>query len=666
VRVVVEAPVLFWPYVYGGQPSGNWLFGGLAAVLGRQIVTVVVPVAAATSSVYLLLLYMLKDGDLLAAEKDRAAKEKQSKKNALLRHIGPRIVGQVFELPSDSDVEALAISNNGTVLSWSLLDESLVLTRFETLSKAHGSEPARKGISLGGLKGSLRHLCVNHDARVCAVANAVGEVSVWSLADQVQLEFPPEDGPHGAKRTVVALLADPRNGAGTPPKTGRGEHGRLQENAHFFALFSDGALVTWDCAQRSVSTLIPRIEATQQGKVNVFAIMPPPSQHSSWPVVVRIAENVAHFWTCHHRSEWTLSTKLQLPAKEWTVTAVSYATVNFGSERRAVIALGTQQGRLGLWDSDAGSLITELGGDTSSIRRISLAPCSRSRCPCPAEVLCDSFLLIYSTSAQAFVKKCLLPLDARLCLCARLARRSLAMTRSSSGTSLKDTPASDGSVDYPLSPHAIRSAAQTQERRNRTERETSGDSANGVTVTDAQWGLAPPSPGFQRAPSPARSEEPASWAHDMRLVEFGDVQLDPNGFWDLVGNYMLAGLRRPLEAQGRKEEWQLFSIDLSNSRCQLDCVTTSLSSFAPKEGRSEEPGGLRRRHAPAEKKQPESKLPFSRLRCWASTSDRQHLVVSYGSAIAILSPTIGSKGVSPSNDQLLAFLSSLGQKASSR
>ncbi|KAL8292904.1 hypothetical protein RQP46_000598 [Phenoliferia psychrophenolica] len=514
------------PESAGGHavPSQSLAFTGLLLLL---------PIAVTTFFLYLILLYLLKDADLLAARRtsNRAPKaEKKGKTDAGVDLAALR--GR-----HASDVQVLA-SSQDLVASWAGLDDRVVIWRRTPDATSPSTfEASHLHIPITAEPASLTLIALDGAGEFCAAATMTGRILAWSLERRLLIDFSLPPGT--SLRLATHLFASPVPGKGATPAPPGGST-RLPDRHGFFSAHQDGSLILWDCIGCRASIVLPPSLPSPDVKMrNVVLLAPVPS---TWPLYARVySTGRLEVFRTRGGDTWDawapVFDQLATTAAD-PITALAFGTFSLGgtgtgSRPRTVLVTGTLGGLVSLFDLDDGARLSTLTEMAGAVRQVRLSVAVKTKCPSCAEPLSDGFFVTASTRQVLTVLRVCAP--GCNCTTAPLWRSpsSLSLARSASsgsfrtprkqgrrssharsitGSSGGGTPAPDDSP-YPSPSHGFhlrRASAASPEKSRRIE---SADPNATLLVPDvlgveAELGLVPIEPnGSSHEPEPEPTEE---------------------------------------------------------------------------------------------------------------------------------------------------------------
>ena len=539
---------------------------------------IILPQAVTATSLYTLLRYLLKDSDLLDAQRDRLGRGEIERRSSAAhgmtpgpttRHCSSFFTAtsrpQVHMLPSshETDIDMIASSPDGQLMVSIGVDNSVCLWRFTNGQMASGTrEPLLAQNE--NLEGPIHVASVSSDKRWVAVCCATGLVRIWRILD---------DNPSTAQdMQVMSKDRSTRIAAVSFDRPSIDPDDPFIDTAHemqhtsirpalYVALF-DGEILSVD-HELQLTTIIRSIGPSSR----VF-FLPFKGQTEDGMCIVTASPSGV---TVYGKSG-SLWSGLDFSAEaspEDNISCACRARLDSGDPATEIIALGRRSGLVEIFDN-SGNFLVMIGQSLlgEALRRVDIAVPPISRC---AQCGCSSaegFFVISSTAQQVYVDR-ILPISAIFCRCPT-ARRSVLGDESTSKSSspTKGSP-SKGPLVVPPKPARSRFTPYSSPKRSPsllppvsygdfplsfhgTRRFSNNMQRDGSTSPDR----ANPSP-------PIETPGHTGIDRDMKVHPLGAV-ISPNG----SGNWMvvrdtLVGIRRA--GSGIDDtQWQLWAIDLTN------------------------------------------------------------------------------------------------------
>lgn len=238
VHVYVE-PVTVVKFYDDGLAAPESAVGSPAVTsqsLPLTLSLLVLPIAATTFLLYLILLYLLKDAELLVNRRSSSSEPKGDRKPKTDAGVDLAALRGRHA----SDVEVLA-SSRELVASWAGLDDRVVIWRRSPESPT-AFEASHLHIPITAEPASLTLIALDGDSKFCAAATMTGRILAWSLDRTLLIDF---SLPSATTLPLAThLFPAPVRARGTPAPPGSSAR---PERYGFFSAHHDGSLVLWDC-----------------------------------------------------------------------------------------------------------------------------------------------------------------------------------------------------------------------------------------------------------------------------------------------------------------------------------------------------------------------------------------------------------------------------------
>lgn len=553
---------------------------------------VVLPQALTAGSLWALLAYLLKDADLLDAQRDRGGR------GDVPRNSGPgsraksgfgsgRVLAsqlRVDMLPCGhiSDIEVISSSKSGKLVVSVGIDDSISLWRFHAILGTGTREVLRPTRAIQGIVAAA----VSSDERYVGVATEDGTVQVWQLRDDGEATaLDLLTSPTSTKKSPIVQMVfdvdrfveDPFHTAGSPS---------TRAHPPIIILHTDGSVVSTHpsgsetvveaCGSDTTSTLL-------RNEINDNTTI---LEASDYDESVLCASNHWSPTVLHsHRTAGDIMTSLS------PLRTVERFT------RKPVFAIGRRSGIVEIFDM-AGTLIGAVGqtGQLASIDQVDIISPPMSRCSGCNVVSDEGFFVISTAGDQVYIDR-VIPPNVLVCRCST-SRRSLddgsrisisgpSKSSDSLSTSLVVPPSSSrarispctsprkspsllpptSNGEFPLSSHGTRKLSAYHSHDSMSATVNSGNSTAvnsiGLSINGHGNGHAAidndPFAGEQTQTQSQAQPPTPDWT-DMEVFPLGAISA-PQGNWIVVDD-ILIGLRRTSPGINH-DQWQLWTIDLS-------------------------------------------------------------------------------------------------------
>ncbi|KAK4703362.1 hypothetical protein P7C70_g2854, partial [Phenoliferia sp. Uapishka_3] len=647
------------------ESAGNFVAAGQS--MGITLALLLLPIAVTTFLLYLILLYLLKDAELLVNRRTKSTTsgvEKQEKPEAGVDLIALR--GE-----HEADVEVVA-SSRDLVVSWAGLDDSVSVWRRSGDSTSN-FEAYHLPIPITAEPASLILLALDGEGKFCAAATMTGRLVAWSLDRKLLIDF--SMAPSMSLTLATHLFPSPVRPRGTPAPPGANPR---VERYGFFSAHQDGTLALWDCTGCTASIIVPARPAVEGVKVRNFVVASPGT--SSWPLFARFYSTgrLEVFKTQGGDSwdAWASVFDHSTTTPSDPITALSFgefaldSSLTLNPQGKAILVVGTLSGLVSLFDLEEDCRLCTVTEMPGAVRQIRVTPALETKCPTCGEILSDGFFVMCSTRQLLS----LLRVSATGCTCT-ISPSSHGLIRTSSTGSLR-----------------------TPRKQSQARRSSNSPHPNGL-VAKIDDGLASPAPakGFRVrrgvADDDSCDSDETEWS-EFHVQLVNSTVTDERGGWELVSP-RIVGVRRRRATKEEREtrmstsrsagpcatSWEVWSmatgergsqdgkeegsttLDLLLSRAAA--VAISSSSNHQREpitnGRIHSPESLRQRFTSPSKPGRSTTtaraqkgsnspsvhfadvdlpvdLPFSRARPIISALGGDSLVVGFGNAVGIITP----------------------------
>jgi len=543
------------------------------------------PQAATSFALYGLLLYLLKDSDLLDAQRNRLGRGREphgsdeetddgghpkttsTTKSSVTTGVG------VHMLPAshESDVDVIAASVDGRLAISIGVDNSVCLWRFTDEDRVSGTREmvATAFIPPGD---PIVAAAVSSDCQYAAIATRGGVVQLWSTPDddrKTEALGPVMVCSEGVRVVTIAFDDSPSSAEDpfTASPTGRGPQGRPS----LLVATSDGAIQAIAPGNRVMDIAPP---ATNEK--GVFCRVDILSTNTG-PLAIVSGPSRMMMWR-KEQGEWSCSPLMSNCDPVDRVTAVAAGYVDW-QRPTDVVAIGRRSGRIEVFDADGECVSGEFGQEGEPVRFLGVSSPATTKCSTCDSRSTDGFFVVSSTSDHVFVDRILPRRADAFCRCPPPPRRSSAMddvfgraasspvvlppsparARAAAGVfsrSVTASPIKGGALappsngEFPLSSHGARRLSGWRESSEIPRPPSPLDRTGSYTALST---LSMSAPDDSTLSSPGRAWD------DAEVVPLGAV-VATDGGWEILDNHVV-GIRRA-GAGIDDSQWQLWAIDL--------------------------------------------------------------------------------------------------------
>ncbi|KAF7353702.1 Sterol regulatory element binding protein cleavage-activating protein [Mycena venus] len=576
-------------------------------VLFWVVKIVVLPITITTTVLWGLLLYLLKDAELLEAQRNRP--DIDSPDVVVEDEDGSAFEGRISfsTLPRAfaSDVELIAMSHDGGVVVSVGMQNEVIIWRMP--SRVHVAidvtDVLLRSASTSSASSTLTCVAVEAGGRYCAVGTGAGNIAVWSIGKDSINPLPLLSLGNSCAGVVDLhfLSTNPRGVRPTPPQSPPQSEPSSPTDRHspvsLVATYESGLAAKWDVGIT----------------VGVAYFAPSPRASLVKALLLRVpqAESVLVGFCMDdgtlELSEVQSTRPLVLPDHSIcagnpadVVTKVHVCLVDIAGGTRLVVAAVTESGTVSLWDGGSGELIHILDEALGRINHLRISPAPTGPCPSCGKLPLDGFLLAFSVENIVHFFRIYLTDQPRRCSCNVHQPRRVpswdSLGRRSRTTSLAPSPGGSPSIPraklnsvfepppFPISGHGVHS-------RRASEKDMGRRSLDTLTLPIDQ-DLLGPLESLSIRPSPGTT---SLWQH-VFVVRIADTVCDRGG-WDISNRRVVGVRRKPRSAvksgnvnlsllveqpgltAATLERWELWSFDPSGARIQSSPLATLVGNI---------------------------------------------------------------------------------------
>lgn len=534
---------------------------------------VVMPITVTTVLLYGLLRYLLKDADLLEAQRNRAEPDSR-----VIQEAPPPVEGEIVftTLPRafSTDVDLIAANNNGTVVVAIGLQNELVMWRADTQSF---TSIDTSDILLGSSastptpSATLTAVAVDDRGTLCAVGTGSGVIAVWALFKTTTKPLPQLAVDSTISPvTHIEFASNPANetGRSTPmrSRTTSNSDKPFDVLGSLYATYENGAAIKWTVKPFAVPTYIKPSRSASVVKSMLIPV------RADGRLLICFSLDDGSIELCDlDSSDGILPDECYIMAGNPSdlVTKVHVCRVELEGQSHLVVGASTQAGVVSLWDahtSECMLIVDELFGEVSCLR---ISSVTTKVCPHCGELPFENFSLSFSVGQIVVFYRVYLSLPTRRCSCVQnqppqTMRSSILGRRSRSGSStsgsgtmtpthLRSRPPSFSSMTsafetsaFPVSGHGVHSRRASEKEKDNTRRSLEAFVTADVDDMDTHLPVGPPdfgTAGFLHA------DHRSSLWQNLVVVRTGDARFERGG-WDVADDGKIIGIRRKQRLAG--------------------------------------------------------------------------------------------------------------------
>lgn len=533
---------------------------------------VVMPITVTTVLLYGLLLYLLKDADLLEAQRNRAEPDSPVKEE-----VPPPVEGKIVftTLPRAfaTDVDLIAANKTGTVVVAIGLQNELVMWRADTQSfTAIDTSDLLLGSSASTPTpaATLTAVAVNEKGTFCAVGTGSGVIAIWSLSKNFVKPLP-----HLVVDSTISAVTHIEFASNSTIETGRSTPIRTRTTSqldmspgalgNIFATYENGAAIKWTVTSFAVPTyIIP----SQSASVVKSMLLP---VQADGRLLICFSLDDGSIELCDLESaDGILPNECCVTAGNPSdlVTKVNVCQVELEGTTHLIVGAATQAGVVSLWDAHTGEcmfIVDELFGEVNCLK---ITPVTTRVCPHCGELPLENFLLSFSVGQIVVFYRIYLSVPTRRCSCVQnqlpqTLRSNIIGRRSRSGSSTSTsgtiTPThsrsrvpSFSSMSsafetnmFPVSGHGVHSRRASEKGSIRRDLDTFV--VSDFDDMDTHPPIGPPD--FNPSSGFLQADHRSSLWQNLVAVRTGDARFERGG-WDVADDGKIIGIRRKQRLAG--------------------------------------------------------------------------------------------------------------------
>ncbi|PPQ67642.1 hypothetical protein CVT25_012670 [Psilocybe cyanescens] len=540
----------------------------------------VVPIAATTGALYGLLLYLMKNTELLDAQRQGDDTHNASEALEDEKTFQEKFSFSTLPRAFPSDVELIAASKDGrTVVSVGLYNEIII---WNSDTKKHVSIDAtdillRMASTSSSAGSTVTSVAVDDKGRYFAVGTGAGLIAIWSVSrtsGQVK-HLPPlalENSSAGVTemRFVPTLPEYSRTPGRTPPVSEPSSPESKGSGTVLLATYENGIAARWIVG---VLPAVTYFTASRRATVICASLLHVSSENRVL-IAFALDDGVLELVETGDYEPTMLHDCYLQPGNPFDlVRKVHACRAEMNGSMRLVVAAATEAGSVSLWDGHTGECISVLEEAHGRIDHLQISAVNCKICPSCGQLPMESLSVAFSVNNVVQFFKLYLDDPTRRCSCSRaIHHQQQQLRRVSSRDSLgkrsrSNSNASSSQIGSPLIPRArLATAFETSafpvsghgvHSRRASEKETTRRSSELLTVpfpgnigTADDYDLnARHTQDLSGSTTPTSSYSSQSAWRNAVLILLADVMCERGG-WG-VTNSSFVGIRRKPRSQGK-------------------------------------------------------------------------------------------------------------------
>ena len=412
---------------------------------------IVLPTLFTTAVLYVLLLYLLKDAELLEAQRNRRDTDAPEADDAIPAVEDP-VSFTTLPRAFATDVDLIAASADGNIIATVGLQNEFVLWRMD--AKAYSAIDT--GDLLLGSSGSsqgpastLTAIGIHEDGLFVAAGTGTGVIALWSISNGRIQPLPHLNADTFSAVTNIQFVSRPPIVSGRVTPRRRSSSGRLSDvdftepPGSLYATYDNGTAIKWDLSRCDVPTYI---KPSRSASVMKSMLLP---VQDDGRLIIGFCLEDGSLELCDAdkgNSLLAYDTSILAGNPADLVDRVHICCVELEGERRVVVGAATQAGVVSLWEAGTGECMRILDEPFGPISSMRIIPVPRKRCSICREPPPESFTLCFSFGQVVLfyraylglptMRRCSCPINQTKVISSVLGRRS----RSSSVASVNNSP----------------------------------------------------------------------------------------------------------------------------------------------------------------------------------------------------------------------------------
>ncbi|KAG6874040.1 hypothetical protein C0995_006897 [Termitomyces sp. Mi166 len=531
----------------------------------------VFPILVTTTTLWGLLLYLLKDAELLEAQRNRGEPDSQDSiedSKVFESQISFSTLPRAFA----SDVELIAASKDGNVVVSAGLYNEITIWRVdrETHFSIDATDVLLRTASTSSSVSTLTSVAADNDGRYCAVGTGAGVIAVWACETDNICPLPllSLDNISAAVTEIQFTLL---------PGVG----------LCLLATYESGIAAKWSLESDLAVAFFSPSQRAQVVKTSLVHVHP----LDRYLVTFSLDDGTLEVVETQNGDPLIMQDFcVQAGDPINIVSKVHACQSELGGTSRVIVAVATEMGLVTLWDGSTGECISVFDEAYGRINHLCVTPVQCGTCHFCGQLPLESVSVAFSVAHIVRFFRLYINNETRRCSCTRHPLRNISrdnLGRRSRSNSITSQTSQAGSVSpsiprarlattfetspFPVSGHGVHS-------RRASEKETGRRSTDTLTV---------PFPGEEYDSDARPFVSTQSFWRDAILVREIDVTCERGG-WGVNGGRVIGVRRKPRPQGGEQggtitplraahtqgltpatlERWELWTFDPALSRLQ--------------------------------------------------------------------------------------------------
>jgi WD40 repeat protein len=490
-----------------------------------------VPMALTILPLYALLLYLLKDAELLEAQRNRDDGKAESGQTETT--LGDHILFSTLPRGFATDVELLAASKNGQAVA------AVGLQNEVSLWHTQDTEPVVIGSYNPSATDTISALALDDSGDFLAFGTASGTVNVCAVYEKNVKPCRPLVPPDNISGVTELHFSRPSS---ITPKQKAGPNLQPREPPPIVVCYGNGTVIQWRFVPHPSPYPIKPVSSSAVIRTNIISIRSTGCLLVAFSLddgSVEVAELGDTLEMPHIQCSLLAGNPIDRVAKVYA------CRVKLADNEQTIIGVASDAGVVSLWDAVSSECLLVIDEPHGTVDQLRLAPIRLEICHLCGELPNDSLVVALSVGHAIIFYRVYFPSQSRHCSCPGSTPQAGAIlssgrrSRSSSVASpspfprrlsCASTSSDPDTSSFPVSGHGILSRRTSEKELLRRPSET-------LTLVD-ECGV-----GYALGPL-----DRSSARTDITVVKVGETTSERGG-WDIMGGRVV-GIRRISRSQG--------------------------------------------------------------------------------------------------------------------
>ena len=518
------------------------------------------PIGTTTACLYLLLLYLLKDADLLEEQRNRPEPDSEKPTSSIAPPVAGKVTFTTLPRAFATDVEFIAMNHNASVVAIGSAENELAIWdgAYHKLDVWTALSPSS---SSSGAVTCITNVALDFSGQYCAIGTNSGVVCVWNIPLEkcpTNKDLRPFSITFPTSVTDLTFVSVDQSQSQRQSKTA-GVHSLPSNDGEFSIVVTCENGMAFQTDPRSPTT-VRSIHPSHTDSVLHSHLLRTGDRDVVY-VAFTYHDGTAELFSTIDGFGWESMCLIQAGNHLDPVTQLCLNWVKVDGSPRVVLGVATSAGKFSLWEPTMGECISLLDKAFGDVTRLRIAPMLSQPCQRCGEFGPDSFALTFSVGHTVFVHRASLSSMAKRCTCPVIRKviltrgenlgrhprspSTMSATSSPSRTRLK-LPAEPASTTldasaFPVSGHGVhsrRASAEKDSNRRPLELLPVINSEMGRFDVPSHW-----SSSFSKGSQNMTTTVTESVWRSLVVEQLTDISFERGG-WELIDGQQLIGLRR--------------------------------------------------------------------------------------------------------------------------